>query len=152
MISKEKISDFSSERENLQKRSVTLSKEVADATMRAGKIKKKLSSEQEKLAKLPAERKEEAEKRITRLTSQVLEITASIQEKNAELEGYGQELLKTSQIMKRLKNNQLNLTPEEINNVFQVLPKIYFPEEIHIYLKKYQYQISFHSRQRIKTR
>jgi len=130
VISEEMISELTREIDDLQKRSVTLSKEVKDANVRAEAIKKQLSSEEEKLAKLPAERKEEAEDRISRLTTQVSEITASIKEKNAELEGYRQELLKTSQIMKRLKNDQLNLTPVESKNVFQVLPKIYFPEEV----------------------
>jgi len=130
MISKEKISEFSSERETLQKRISALDKEVKDASMRAEEINKKISSEKEKLAKLPAERKEEDENRIKRLTTQVSEITASIKEKNAELQGYRQELVNASQIMKRLKDTFLNLTAEETKNIFQVLPRIYFPKEI----------------------
>ena len=134
VVSKERIDQISSRKEPLQKQIETLNREVKEASLRAEEIKKKISSEKEKLANIPppipAKRKEEAEKRIKRLTDEASKISASLREKQANIEVYKQKLLEPSQILKRLKNNFLNLTPEETTNIFQVLPKIYFPGKI----------------------
>lgn len=136
VVSKERIGEISSRIEPLQKQVESLNKEVKEASLRAEEIKKEISSAEEKLASLPPERKEEAEKRVKSLKDEASKILASLKERQAELEKYKQELGATSQLLKRLKNNFLNLTPEETKNLLQVLPKIYFPKKFNSYLKK----------------
>ena len=130
VVSKEKISEISGKGEILKSQIEIQSKKVKEAGSRAEEVNKKISSEKEKLATLPPEKKEEAEKRLERLTDDARKISASLNEQKAKLEGYKQELLEILTIMKRLKNNYLNLTPDETKNIFEVLPKIFFQEKI----------------------
>lgn len=123
VISKEEINKISGTKETLKKQIETLSKEIQDARRRAGDIKKKI-------ALLPPERNEKAEEKFANLTDQFSKISSVLKEKEAKLEEYRQVLLKTSQMIKRINNNHLNLTPEEIKNIFQALPKIHLPKEV----------------------
>lgn len=131
-ISEARIAEFSRRNEVLKKQISTVEKEVNDANQRADGFRKGAMVEKARTAlpDTPADRKQEAENRLGRLTTQFSEISALAKEKSIELEGYKQELSKASELNKRLRNGFLNLSAEEVKSIFEVLPNIYFPEEI----------------------
>lgn len=130
MISKEKTDEISARGDTLRKHTETLSKEIAELSQQAKELQKIMASEKKLLASLPPEKTEEATKSLQRLTNEDSRITGKLNELRAKLEASKNELDVTSQILKRLKNSFLNLTPEETKQALDALPEIYSPGKI----------------------
>lgn len=134
-VSKGKISEISIKKDPLQKQIDTLTKDLARTRKQVEAIKKKIESENERLVKFP-ETKEEVETRIERFKEDIVTISNYQTERELELEGYRQELDRLLDTVKRFKNDQLNLTPEETKRIFQVLRKIHFPKDVQLLPEK----------------
>jgi predicted ATP-dependent endonuclease of OLD family len=131
-ISEERIAEFSRKNEVLQRQISTVEKDVKDANQRVVEINKRMMVEKAFVAaaNAPLDKKQEAEDRLKSLMTQFSEISAQAKEKSVELEGYKKDLSETSGLGRRFKNGFLNLSPEEVKGIFEVLSTIYFPEEI----------------------
>ncbi len=129
-ISAERVSKISDRKDTLQKQIETLNKEIVKANLRVEELKKAISSRTETLANLIPTRRANVEAEIEKLTGEVESVKAVSNDKKAELEKCKTEFNDLSQMLKLAKNNFLNLTSEEAKQLFEILPKIYFPQDI----------------------